>query len=243
MGDDMFKYIFMRYEKKYKINESQYQTILSQIKPYTVPDKYGFTKVNTLYFDTPQKIIIRNSIEKPVYKEKLRLRCYNQCKADDYTFTEIKKKYKGIVYKRRICSDYKSAYNYLLDIKDEIPPSQIKSEIDYFKSYYAGIQPSMCIFYDRNAFYDKNDPNVRITFDNNLLYRDYDLDLTKGIYGKKIITEECYIMEIKTLGAIPLWLCKILDNNRIYPISFSKYGNVYLQTLFYKENKTYGLLV
>ncbi len=227
----MLQYVFKRYEKKYKLTKQQFITILSEIEPYVINDKYGFTRINSLYFDTPQKIIIRNSIEKPVYKEKLRLRCYNTCTMDGATFTEIKKKYKGVVYKRRIKTDYDTAYKYLMNINDDIPFSQIKNEIDYFKMHYSGLEPSMCIFYDRNAFYDKNDPNVRITFDNNLLYRDYDLDLTKGIYGEKIIDEDIYIMEIKTLGAMPLWLCEILDKYSIYPTSFSKYGNAYLKTL------------
>ncbi len=230
-GDAMFQYIFKRYEKKYRLNNEQFNTILNAIKQFTVPDKYGKTTVNSLYFDTPQKLLIRTSIEKPVYKEKLRLRCYNQCSENGYTFTEIKKKFKGVVYKRRIISSYCDAYNYLTDKNDVIPPSQIKNEIDYFKKRYSELQPSMCIFYDRLAFYDKNDMNVRITFDTNILYRDYDLDLTKGAYGNKILPDGNYIMEIKTLGAMPLWLSNILDKNKIYPTSFSKYGNAYLKTL------------
>lgn len=231
IGDAMFQYIFKRYEKKYKISKEQFASLLSQIEKHTVKDKYGDVTINSLYFDTPNKLLIRNSIEKPVYKEKLRLRCYNECTNDGHTFTEIKKKYKGVVYKRRIISSYNDALSYLTDKEDTIPPSQIKSEIDYFKGYYKGLEPSMCIFYDRQALYDKDDSNVRITFDSNILYRDYDLDLTKGVYGEKILPDDVYIMEIKTLGAIPLWLCEILDKEHIYSTSFSKYGNAYLRTL------------
>lgn len=227
----MTQYIFKRYEKKYKISKHEFEMILSEMHDYVIPDKYGDTAIKSLYFDTPQKILIRNSIEKPVYKEKLRLRCYNDCTYNTESFSEIKKKFKGVVYKRRIISDYKTAYNYLTDSSDDIPPSQIKNEIDYFKRRYEGLEPSMCIFYDRKAFYDKNDMNVRITFDNNITYRDYDLDLTKGVYGKTILSNDYYIMEIKTPGAMPLWLCDILDKNHIYPVSYSKYGNAYLNTL------------
>ena len=195
----------------------------------TVPDKYGESNICNIYFDTPNFRIIRNSIEKPVYKEKLRLRCYGTPDDQSKCFLEIKKKYKGIVYKRRISSNYSDGYQYLTDKFDNIPESQIKDEIEFFKKFYEHPKEKADIFYRRLAFYDKEDCNIRITFDRDIKYRFYDLDLKNGIFGKKLLPEDKVIMEIKTSGAVPLWIAKMLDELKVYPVPFSKYGNAYIQ--------------
>ena len=115
--------------------------------------------------------------------------------------------------------------------EDALIQTQIKNEIDYFKSYYGSLSPSVDIFYNRLAFYDKNDPNVRFTFDSDILFREAELDLKNGVYGERILPECIYLMEIKTAGAMPLWTAQMLSRLKIYPTSFSKYGTAYKNIL------------
>ena len=225
------QYIFKRIEKKYIITKEQYNILVRKIQPFTVSDKYGKSDICNIYCDTDDFRIIRASIQKPVYKEKLRLRCYGTPDKETKCFLELKKKFKKVVYKRRIKSKYLNAFEYLNYMNDKIENSQIKEEIEYFRNIFNSPLPKVCIFYKRNAFYDKNDKNVRITFDSNLLFRDYDLNLSYGIYGEKIIDENLIIMEIKTSGAMPFWLVNILNEEKIYPTSFSKYGTAYMKIL------------
>ncbi len=233
----MSQYIFRRYEKKYIISAQEAEEIINYLSYNTTPDKYGESDICNIYYDTDDYRIIRRSLEKPVYKEKLRLRCYGTPNDSDKCFLELKKKYKGVVYKRRIKVPYCDGFNYLADIEDNIPDSQIKREIEYFRSIFKGIKPSANIFYKRKAFYDRNDPNVRITFDGYIKSRNYDFDLKNGIYGNSILPEDKIIMEIKTLGAMPLWLSDILTEMQIYPTSFSKYGTAYTKTLTESDSK------
>lgn len=226
----MAQMVFKRYEKKYLLSYDKYLRVLDEIKEHTVPDKYGQSDVCNIYFDTPDYRIIRASIQKPVYKEKLRLRAYGTPTDNSRCFLELKKKYKGVVYKRRIAEEYLKGYNYLLNIED-IPISQIKSEIDYFKLLYQNPAPKMNIFYKRAAFYERSDKNIRFTFDWDIKYKNYDFDLRNGIYGQKLMNDEKIILEIKTSGAVPLWTSEMLDRNHIYPTGFSKYGNAYLKML------------
>jgi len=223
----MYQFIFKRYETKYILNIKQYEEILKVLGDYTVPDKYGESDICNIYCDTDDFRIIRTSIQKPPYKEKLRLRCYGIPDNNRRCFLELKKKYKKVVYKRRISVDYKSGLSYINGHNPLLPESQIKNEIDYFRKVYNNPAPKVNVFYRRTAFYDKNNKNIRFTFDRNLLYRNYDLDLKNGIYGKVILPEEQIIMEIKTLGAVPLWVAEILCKLEIYPTSFSKYGTAF----------------
>ena len=227
----MAQMIFKRYEKKYLLNRESYEFIRDAISERTVPDKYSKSDVCNIYYDTPDYRIIRASIQKPVYKEKLRLRSYGVPKDNTSCFLELKKKYKGVVYKRRISEEYLKGYDYLNNTSDTIPHSQIKSEIEYFKGLYNPLQPSMNIFYKRVAFYDKNDKNVRFTFDWDIKYKNYDFDLRNGIFGKSLLNDDTFIMEIKTVGAVPLWVAEMLNKYRIYPSGFSKYGTAYLKML------------
>ena len=172
--------------------------------------------------------MIRRSLEKPIYKEKLRIRTYGIPKDGSTCFVELKKKYKGVVYKRRIETDYKNALLYMNVSDNNIRPSQIKNEIDYFKDFYGSLAPSACVFYKRTAYYDRLDRNIRFTFDSDIICRDYDLDLKNGIYGERIIPKDEYLMELKTDGAVPLEFTKLLSELKIYPSSFSKYGTAYI---------------
>lgn len=230
----MLQTIFKRYENKYILDERQYQAVLRAIEKLTVPDKYGQSEVCSIYYDTPDRRLIRASVEKPVYKEKLRLRSYGVPREDSDCFLELKKKYKGVFYKRRIAAPYSDCIAYMKG-NGKLESSQIRNEIEYFKKYYGVLSPSVDIFYRRLAFYDAADPNVRLTFDSDILFRDYELDLKNGIYGERVLQKGLYLMELKTAGAMPLWTAEMLTRLKIYPSSFSKYGTAYKNILIKKS--------
>ncbi len=221
--------IFTRIEKKYVLSEKQHSAIMPILWEHMRLDQFGRSTVGSIYYDTPDSRIIRKSIEKPVYKEKLRLRCYNTPDDHGEAFVELKKKYKGVVYKRRIQMEYAEAVAFL-NGDSEAPKGkdeQIGKEIAYFLHLYKGIRPAYGLFCDRLALVDKDDPNLRLTIDSNLRYRINDLDLRHGSRGKLLLPADNYIMEIKTAFAMPLWMTGLLDKNKIYPTSFSKYGTAY----------------
>ena len=221
--------VFKRYEKKYLMNEEQYKALTAIIDGHMKVDKYGKHTICNIYFDTPDFYLIRRSIDKPVYKEKLRLRSYGIPTKDSKVFVELKKKYKGVVYKRRITMPLKEAYRYLTQ-GITTDTSQIKKEIDYFMGYYHPV-PKMYIAYDRIAYFSEQDPNFRITFDSDIRYREDDLYLESGDHGEYLLDKGYHLMELKIVGAIPLWLTHALTELRIYPTSFSKYGNIYKKLL------------
>ena len=223
-----FTKVFKRLEKKYMLTHRQYEMLVSALDGHIVPDKFGKSTINNIYFDTPNFRLIRASIEKPtVYKEKLRIRSYGAPEADSNVFVELKKKYKGIVYKRRVDMTYDEAIRYLY--KREKPPveSQVTREIDAFINFYGNLRPAVSLFYDRIAYYSKDDPELRLTFDTNIRFRNKELDLRYGDYGTVTLDNSTYILEIKCIDAMPLWLTRELDRLKIYPTSYSKYGTAY----------------
>ena len=227
-----FTKVFKRLEKKYLISAEQYQGLLTLLGEHIVPDKYGKSTINNIYFDTPSYQLIRASIEKPtVYKEKLRIRSYGVPSPDSYVFVELKKKYKGIVYKRRVDMTYDEAIRYLYMHQPPPSPSQVTAEIDSFIRFYKGLRPAVSLFYDRMAYYSKDDPELRLTFDTNIRFRNRELDISRGDYGTVILDESQYILEIKCIDSMPLWLTHALDRLKIYPSSYSKYGTAYKQML------------
>ena len=221
------KTTFERVEKKYIISPSQFDAIKAKIDELFVPDEYGETKICNIYFDTPDFLLTRRSVEKPVYKEKLRLRTYGIPTNDWISFTEIKRKCNSVVYKRRIPLKLSDAMNFLCRGKQIENPSQISKEIEYFLDLYTGIAPAFYISYDRSAFFLKDDNNFRITFDKNITWRDYDLDLTKGSYGESLLPEGHVLMEIKISETIPLWLARLFSELGVNSASFSKVGKAY----------------
>lgn len=222
--------VFKRYEKKYLLNPQQVKLVTEKILEHMKLDQYGLSTICSLYFDTEQFDLIRRSIEKPVYKEKLRLRCYGKsASGSDTVFVELKKKFKGVVYKRRIVMSYDEATGYLIRGEKAPAESQISREIDWFLSFYKP-RPAALVCYDRLAYYGIEDNEFRVTFDFNVRCRRDRLDLALGDEGERIIPEGYAIMEIKTKGAMPLWLCSLLSENKIYPASFSKYGTYYKMT-------------
>lgn len=227
----VFQFTFKRYEKKYLITEEQYKRLLLRLEGRMIEDKYAHSLINNIYYDTPDFLLIRRSIEKPVYKEKLRVRSYGVPGKTDKVFVEIKKKYKGVVYKRRIHVPLEEATAFLAK---EIPcpkPGQIGNEISYFVSYYKGLSPAMFISYERYSLASPTDSVLRITFDRNITWRTTDLDLTKGVYGEKLDLDGRVLMEIKIPDAAPLWLSALLDELEIRPTSISKYGRAYGKAL------------
>ncbi len=221
---------FRRCEKKFLMNEKQYKEFMKRINNKVNKDKFYKSTICNIYFDTDNYDLIINSIEKPIYKEKIRLRSYNVPNLNDIVFLEIKKKYKGIVGKRRIKLKLCDFYKYM---KHGVIPNcnnQIMSEIDFaFKKYK--LKPVMFLAYDRFSYYDKLDKNFRITIDSNIRSREDDLNLEKGDAGKLYFKEKMYVMEAKALDAYPLWFIKILSDLKIYSTSFSKYGNIYLKKI------------
>lgn len=215
---------FKRYEKKYLMNEKKYKMLRQAIEDKLKTDKYGKVTICNVYFDTPNYQLIRNSLEKPVYKEKLRLRSYGIPQDGDKVFVELKKKYKGIVYKRRAEMELSVAERYLYEMQPLAKPSQITKEIEWFIRLYKEVAPAMYISYNRIAMYGVENLELRVTFDSNILWRTEELRLEKGSWGNAILEEGYRVMEIKIPGAMPVWLSHILDELEIYPSSFSKYG-------------------
>lgn len=248
MADQM---IFKRFEIKYMIDEAVFEKLMEVMDGYMIADEHGRSTVCSLYYDTPKHLLIRRSLEHPVYKEKLRLRSYGVAKPSDTVFVELKKKFCSVVYKRRIAMTYDRALSYLAgdgqiadsqiddsqmaesqiaesQIADsQIAESQIASEINYALKIYENLAPAVLLSYEREAFYARNNHEFRVTFDRNILWRDYDLSLDKGIYGTPILEDQKVLMEVKTDGAIPGWMVDFLTANKLYKTSFSKYGTAY----------------
>lgn len=199
------------------------------------PDKFGKSTVMNIYLDTPSFLLIRNSIDAKGYKEKLRIRSYGVPDDNARVFFEIKKKHKGIVYKRRIDLPYQKVLDYIY--RGEKPcNSQIMQEIDYAMKFYGNPLPRAVVSYEREAYFWSDDENVRLTFDKNVRYRTEDNDLISGSYGTEIIPQNAVLMEVKTAGAMPLMLSSILNECNIFPTSFSKYGKAYMHYMTTSQN-------
>ncbi|MCD7835894.1 MAG: polyphosphate polymerase domain-containing protein [Lachnospiraceae bacterium] len=228
--------IFKRHEIKYMITKSQLKAVKEAMEKYMIADEHGKNTILSLYFDTPNYRLVRKSLEHPIYKEKLRLRSYGTAGEDTQVFIELKKKYDSVVYKRRIGMTKHEADDYLLRGKG-CADTQISREIDYFLNLYEQLRPAVLLSYEREAFYAKDNHEFRITFDDNILWRDYNLSLDSGIYGMPILEPDNILMEIKTADAIPLWFVQFLNDNHIYQTSFSKYGTAYAAICSNNMNK------
>ncbi len=223
--------VFQRYEVKYLLNQQQFETLRARLKGYMAMDSYGRHTICNLYFDTDQYTLIRNSIEKPIYKEKLRLRSYGIPQKGDPVFLEIKKKYDGIVYKRRVKMSLEEARNYFRAGLHPAEKGQIMREIDWFIQFY---QPKAKAFiaYDRIAFFGQEDSELRLTFDQNIRARSTQLELSQGDWGSPLLQTGQILMEIKIPAGAPLWLSRLLSELNLFPTSFSKYGICYQKLLF-----------
>ena len=231
-----FQTVFKRYELKYLLTAEQKNKVLTAMVPYMIPDKYGKTTIRNIYYDTDTYLLIRRSIDKPIYKEKLRVRSYCQARSDSTVFVELKKKYKHIVYKRRLSLSEEKAVEWLEKNNRSFAPTQISEEIEYFRDYYKTLCPKMFISYEREAFFANNGSDFRVTFDDSILCRTEELSLQNGVYGTPILPEGRVLMELKCPGAIPLWMTDVLSKEHIYKTSFSKYGTAYQQIIFPQLN-------
>jgi len=227
-----FQTVFQRYELKYMLTDEQKEAVLHAILPYMEPDRYGRTIVRNIYFDTDHYRLIRRSVEKPAYKEKLRIRSYAQAAADSTVFVELKKKYKSVVYKRRLPLCEQDAMAWVCRERTCPVDTQISREIEYFIDFYGKLNPTLFLSYEREAYYQKGDGDFRITFDDNILCRQTDLSLRAPVYGAPILTEGKVLMELKCAGGLPLWMTQLLSRERIYKTSFSKYGTAYEKQIF-----------
>lgn len=218
---------FKRYEIKFILNQDQKSAVFERINEFMCLNNLSISTIRNVYYDTENFYLIRKSIEKPAYKEKLRIRSYNKVLDYELVFVELKKKYDGIVYKRRCELANSDATSWLEQTQKCKINTQITKEIDYVIDFYKTLMPKVFISYDRKAYIMKDKTDFRVTFDSNILYRFSDLSLTCDIYGENLLSNDLTLMEVKCRSAIPLWFAKILSQNKIYKTSFSKYGKVY----------------
>ncbi len=234
-----YQAVFKRYELKYMLNEAQKQLILSAMDGHMKLDDYGETIIRNLYYDTDDYRLIRRSMEKPVYKEKLRIRSYRRAGIDDPVYVELKKKYKHVVYKRRLQMPEGEALKWLAHGEAAPQDSQIAREITYFRDFYKGLKPKVFLSYHRLAYYDLEGSSFRVTFDKEICARQQDLTLDSEPGGTSLLPEGLTLMELKCAGAMPLWMAHALNEGKIYKTSFSKYGTAFATMIFpqMKEEK------
>lgn len=226
---------FARKEIKFLLSMEQYHGLMEAVSEYMNPDKYcvGGKEygIYNIYYDTPDDFLIRESLAKPYYKEKIRLRSYySPASPDDLVFLEIKKKIGGIVTKRRVSMTLAESDAYFRDrtkpVSNKYITEQVFRELDVFLDHYP-VAPKQYISYQREAFFGKEDSDFRLTFDRKITERRHDLGLNHESYGNFIIGADQRLMEVKVSNAIPDWLVAKLSELKIYKTSFSKYGRAY----------------
>ncbi len=223
---------FKRYELKFMLTQSQKQALLQVMEPYMALDQYGRTTIQNLYYDTDSFRLVRRSMERPEYKEKLRVRSYGTAREGGRVFVELKKKYDHVVYKRRLTLPEPDAMAWLAGDKSAAPDSQIGREIDYFCAFYRDLRPQVFLSYEREAYFERGGGDFRVTFDENILTRRTALSLKTSPWGTPLLPHGTVLMELKTPGGIPLWMTRFLTENHIYKTSFSKYGTAYQNVIF-----------
>lgn len=234
--------VFNRREIKYLLNQQQVDLLLKIIPEYMNYDSHNLNgqvyHIHNLYIDSKNNELIRNSIEKPVYKEKIRLRSYGVASKNDTVYFEIKKKFDGVVNKRRTPILLQEAYDYIYNSKIPVESklnTQVFDEVDFiFKRY--DLEPKVFISYDRLAFFEKNNSDFRLTLDKNITTRRDNLELEKESFGESLLPENTWVLEAKAFKAFPLWFVKFLSENKIYNESFSKYGKEFQKFLSIKNN-------
>ncbi len=216
-----------RYEIKFLLNREETDYIKQNLKGHLKIDSFGRTSIASIYYDTPDYRLVRASIEKPAFKEKIRLRSYGL--ADDHSpvFLELKRKACGVVYKRRVQSTIPKVLQFMNDEREELQVcGQIEKEINYFRNYYKLLQPSCLIIYDRTAYFEPGG-NLRLTIDENPRFRLDDISLKHNMEGELLLPFGSSVLEVKVQNSIPFWLSGILSAHRIYQTGFSKYGSAY----------------
>ena len=225
--------VMKRYEIKYLMDKEQTEYLIKSIEGRLFPDQYGETTIASLYYDTPDKRLIRESLEKPAFKEKIRLRSYGKASDESPVFLELKRKTEGIVYKRRIQSTVPAVAGFFERRGTICEDGQIQREITYFRDLYKDLIPSCLIMYERTAYYEANG-DLRLTVDKNPRYRTDRLVLNDKMDGTALLPEGWTILEVKVQGSMPLWLAEVLSRGKIYQSSFSKYGEAYKKQMMKK---------
>lgn len=234
--------VFNRYEYKYMLDRETFEKVIKVMDEHMTIDSHNkdhmpYT-ISNIYFDTPDDYLIRTSLSKPPYKEKLRLRAYGVPQENSKVYLEIKKKFNGIVNKRRTTLRLSEAYDFVKTSKSpavkEYMNGQVIREIEYFLKIY-NLSPKLYLAYDRIAYFEKENRDLRISFDMNIRSRRYDLKLEAGDYGKELLPDGTYLMEIKTSRAMPLWLTHMIAELGIKRKSFSKYGTEFKKSVAAKE--------
>ncbi len=233
--------VFNRREVKYMLTDDDRDALLETLEIHMEGDPFNKGgkpyKICNLYLDTPADELIVKSLEKPVFKEKIRLRSYGTVPLDGKVFLESKKKFNGVVNKRRTNFILQDAYEYFDSGKIPENPrmnAQVMREIDYIMHFYP-LKPKVFISYDRWAFFEKGNYDFRLTLDKNIQTRRTDLRLDSPAYGEQLLEEGKWLMEAKAFKAFPLWFVKFLSSRKIFSSSFSKYGSEYRR--FLSENK------
>lgn len=236
-----YQAVFKRYEIKYMVTAEQKTRILRAMEPYMEMDRFGRSTVRNIYYDTDDFVLARHSIAKPDFKEKLRVRSYAKADAESTVFVELKRKFDGVVYKRRVGLREADAVKWMAGSNDpavihgtDAGSTQVTSEIEYFRGLYNGLKPVLYLSYDREAYRMKEGAQTadggsefRVTFDCNIRCRENDLTLKSEAYGTEMLEEGMFLMELKCPGAIPLWMTEVLSREHLYKTSFSKYGTAY----------------
>ena len=226
--------VFKRHELKYLMTQDEKERLQAAMEPFMEPDEYGRTTIRNIYYDTDTYRLVRRSLEKPVYKEKLRIRSYSQAGPDSTVFVELKKKSDSVVYKRRMTLPEREAMAWAAGERRDVRDTQIAREIQYFLDFYGTLRPACFLSYEREAFRSLDGSDLRITFDENILCRTDAMRLTLPVWGSPVTREDLTLMEIKTAGGLPLWLTRLLSEEGIFRTSFSKYGHAY-ETLILPE--------
>lgn len=227
---------FKRYEKKYLLSPEEYARLRRRLDGHIAPDEFYKSTVCSLYYDTDSFELIRRSIDGPIYKEKLRLRSYNVPAPDGEVFVELKKKFKGVVYKRRVLMANDAASEWLSGAREAPDDGQVTREVEWFLRTHA-VSPRVFIACDREAYAVPGEAELRITFDSSIRWREDHLALTEGMHGQELLPPGYTLMEIKLPNAAPLWLARLLSEEELYPVRFSKYG------VCYKENLVNGVIL
>lgn len=221
---------FKRYEVKYILTRSQRDKLLEAMQGHLALDMYGRHTIRNIYFDTDSYRLVRNSIEKPLYKEKLRVRSYQKATGDSTVFVELKKKFESVVYKRRLSLPHRLAMDALENGRPLPENSQIAREIEAFRAFYGpSLKPAMLLCYEREAYAPVDGDDFRLTLDENIRWRTDHIDLSDSAMGSMILPRDAVLMELKSPGGYPLWMVNFLSENKIYKTSFSKYGVAYQQ--------------
>ena len=222
---------FQRREKKILYDASLTEPLKQRIEEYMNADPYNkdgrpYTICN-LYFDNVNNDVIRNSVQLPKYKEKLRLRSYGTPDLDTKVFLELKKKLNGIGTKRRAKLTLAEVYEFLDGRKypenTKYINTQVLREIDYYLSH-TPVEPVAYVSYQRYAYFGKEDQNFRITFDFDIITRRHDLSLESGRFGAPLLPDNLALLEVKFAGAVPLWFVKIMSEFGLSFHTFSKIG-------------------